>query len=429
MGMMFIDVVKIYVKAGNGGNGAVAFRREKYEPAGGPAGGDGGNGGNVILQVDSNIRTLMDFRYKKHYKAENGEDGKSKMQYGKKGQDLILKVPQGTIVRDAETNKIIADLTENGSTFIIAKGGRGGKGNAKFATPTRQAPRFAEGGTKGEERWIILELKLIADVGLVGFPNVGKSTLLSIMTDAKPKIADYHFTTLTPNLGVAELDEGRSFVIADIPGLIEGAHAGVGLGHEFLRHIERTKVLVHLVDISAREGRDPVDDFYKINEELEKYNPKLAAKPQIVVANKMDILGEGDGYDRLKAEVEKLGLEIYAISAATRQGIKELENAIWNKLQTIGEIEPIYDNIDENEIYELTDKKDEIIIRKEDNKYFVEGNQIEKLLNSTNFEDLDSVRYFQRVLKRKGVIDRLKELGVKDEDIVNVCGFEFEFFD
>lgn len=427
--MMFIDVVKIYVKAGNGGNGAVAFRREKYEPAGGPAGGDGGNGGNVILQVDSNIRTLMDFRYKKHYKAENGEDGKSKMQYGKKGQDLILKVPQGTIVRDAETNKIIADLTENGSTFIIAKGGRGGKGNAKFATPTRQAPRFAEGGTKGEERWIILELKLIADVGLVGFPNVGKSTLLSIMTDAKPKIADYHFTTLTPNLGVAELDEGRSFVIADIPGLIEGAHAGVGLGHEFLRHIERTKVLVHLVDISAREGRDPVDDFYKINEELEKYNPKLAAKPQIVVANKMDILGEGDGYDRLKAEVEKLGLEIYAISAATRQGIKELENAIWNKLQTIGEIEPIYDNIDENEIYELTDKKDEIIIRKEDNKYFVEGNQIEKLLNSTNFEDLDSVRYFQRVLKRKGVIDRLKELGVKDEDIVNVCGFEFEFFD
>lgn len=427
--MMFIDVVKIYVKAGNGGNGAVAFRREKYEPAGGPAGGDGGNGGNVILQVDSNIRTLMDFRYKKHYKAENGEDGKSKMQYGKKGQDLILKVPQGTIVRDAETNKIIADLTEDGSTFVIAKGGRGGKGNAKFATPTRQAPRFAEGGTKGEERWIILELKLIADVGLVGFPNVGKSTLLSIMTDAKPKIADYHFTTLTPNLGVAELDGGRSFVIADIPGLIEGAHAGVGLGHEFLRHVERTKVLVHLVDVSAREGRDPVEDFYKINEELEKYNPKLAAKPQIVVANKMDILGEGDGYDRLKAEAEKLGLEIYAISAATRQGIKELENAIWNKLQTVGETEPIYDDVDENKIYELTDKKDEIIIRKEDDKYFVEGNQIEKLLNSTNFEDLDSVRYFQRVLKRKGVIDRLKELGVKDQDIVNICGFEFEFFD
>ncbi len=426
---MFIDVAKINVKAGNGGHGAVAFRREKYEPAGGPAGGDGGNGGNVILEVDSNIRTLMDFRYKKHYKAENGEDGKSKMQYGRKGQDLILKVPQGTIVRDAETNKIIADLTEAGSRFVIAKGGRGGKGNMKFATSTRQAPRFAEGGSKGEERWIILELKLLADVGLIGFPNVGKSTLLSIVTDAKPKIADYHFTTITPNLGVAELDGGRSYVIADIPGLIEGAHTGVGLGHEFLRHIERTKILVHLVDVSSREGRDPVDDFYKINEELKKYNPKLAEKPQIVVANKIDILGDGDGYQRLADEVIRLGYDIYAISAATGQGIKELENAIWNKLQEAPEPELLEEVVNENTIYELTDKKDEIIIRKEDDKYFVEGYQIEKLLNSTNFDDLDSVRYFQKVLKRKGVVDRLKALGINNEDIVNICGYEFEFFD
>ncbi|WIV10615.1 GTPase ObgE [Proteiniborus sp. MB09-C3] len=426
---MFIDVAKIYIKAGNGGHGAVAFRREKYEPAGGPAGGDGGNGGSVILQVDRNIRTLMDFRYRKHYKAENGEDGKSKMQYGKKGQDLILKVPQGTIVRDAETNKVIADLTEDGRNFVIAKGGRGGKGNMKFTTSTRQAPRFAEGGSNGEELWITLELKLLADVGLVGFPNVGKSTLLSIVTDARPKIADYHFTTLAPNLGVAELEGGRSFVIADIPGLIEGAHMGVGLGHEFLRHIERTRILVHLVDVSSKEGRDPVEDFYKINAELKEYNSKLESKPQIVVANKIDILGDGDGYDRLAKEVRKLGYDIYAISAATGQGIKELENAIWNKIQEVGEPEPAYEITDESKIYELTDKKDEIIIRKEDDKYFVEGYQIEKILNSTNFDDLDSVRYFQKAIKRKGVVDRLKALGINNEDIVNICGYEFEFFD
>lgn len=426
---MFIDVAKIFVKAGNGGHGAVAFRREKYEPAGGPAGGDGGDGGSVILQVDRNIRTLMDFRYSKHYKSQNGEDGKSKMQYGKKGQDLILKVPQGTIVRDAETNAIIADLTEDGYTFVIAKGGRGGKGNMKFKTSTRQAPRFAEGGSKGEERWVVLELKLLADVGLVGFPNVGKSTLLSIITDAKPKIADYHFTTLTPNLGVVELEGGRSFVMADIPGLIEGAHMGVGLGHEFLRHIERTRVLVHLVDVSSQEGRDPVEDFVKINDELKRYNPKLASKPQIVVANKIDVLGDGNGLERLTKEVTNIGYEIYAISAATGKGIRELENAIWNKLQEVGEPEPIEEVIDESKTYELTDKNDEIIIRKEDDKYFLEGYQIEKLLNSTNFDDLDSVRHFQKIIRKKGIIERLKELGINNEEIVNICGFEFEFFD
>lgn len=426
---MFVDVAKIYVKGGNGGHGAVAFRREKYEPAGGPAGGDGGNGGSVILKADKNIRTLMDFRYKKHYKAQNGEDGKSKMQYGKKGEDLILKVPQGTLIRDAETNTIIADLVEDGQTFVIAKGGRGGRGNMKFKTSTRQAPRFAEGGTKGEERWIVLELKLLADVGLVGFPNVGKSTLLSIMTNARPKIADYHFTTLTPNLGVVELDGSRSFVIADIPGLIEGAHKGVGLGHEFLKHIERTRLLVHLVDISASEGRDPIDDFIKINEELEKFDVKLSKKPQIVVANKIDIAGNSDLLNRFTDEVKKLGYEIYFISAATGKGIKELKNAIWNKLEEIGDIEPLEEAIEERKIYELTDKSDEIIIKKEGNKFVVEGDQIEKILNSTNFDDLDSVRYFQRVIRKKGVVDRLKELGINNEDIVVICGYEFEFFD
>ncbi|SDZ34372.1 GTP-binding protein [Proteiniborus ethanoligenes] len=426
---MFIDVAKIFVKGGNGGHGAVAFRREKYEPAGGPAGGDGGDGGSVILEVDRNIRTLMDFRYSRHHKAPNGEDGKSKMQYGKKGQDLILKVPQGTIIRDAETNAIIADLTEDGTTYVIAKGGRGGKGNMKFTTSTRQAPRFAEGGSKGEERWIVLELKLLADVGLVGFPNVGKSTLLSVMTDAKPKIADYHFTTLTPNLGVVEIEGGKSFVIADIPGLIEGAHTGIGLGHDFLRHIERTRVIVHLVDVSGQEGRDPVEDFIKINQELEKYDARLASRPQIVVGNKMDILGEGDGFDRLEKEVSKLGYELYPISAATRQGIKELKYGIWNKLQEAGEIEPTIEIVEENKTYELKEKKDDIIVRKENEQYFVEGDFVEKLLNSTNFDDLDSIRYFQRMIKKRGVVDKLKELGIKNEEIVNICGYEFEFFD
>lgn len=426
---MFIDVAKIYVKGGNGGHGAVAFRREKYEPAGGPAGGDGGDGGSVILEVDRNIRTLMDFRYTRHHKAPSGEDGKSKMQYGKKGQDLILKVPQGTIIRDAETNRIIADLTEDGSKYVIAKGGRGGKGNMKFTTPTRQAPRFAEGGSKGEEKWIVLELKLLADVGLIGFPNVGKSTLLSVMTDAKPKIANYHFTTLTPNLGVVEIEGGKSFVIADIPGLIEGAHKGVGLGHDFLRHIERTKVIVHLVDVSGQEGRDPVEDFIKINDELEKYDSRLAARPQIVAGNKMDILGDGDGFQRLEKEANKLNYATYPISAATGQGIKDLKYAIWNKLQEVEDVELIIEEVVENITYELPDKKEDIIVRKENEQYFVEGDFVEKLLNSTNFDDLDSIRYFQRIIKKKGVVDKLKELGINNEDVVNICGYEFEFFD
>ncbi len=425
---MFIDIAKVYVKGGSGGDGAVAFRREKYEPAGGPAGGDGGNGGSVIIEVETGLRTLMDFRYKKHYKAEAGEQGRSKNQFGKGADDLVLKVPPGTLVKDAETGDVLADLTEENSRVVIARGGRGGKGNSKFTSSTRQAPRFSEGGSKGQERWIILELKLIADVGLAGFPNVGKSTLLSIITDAKPKIANYHFTTLTPNLGVVKVDEGKSFVIADIPGLIEGAHTGVGLGHEFLRHIERTRVVVHLIDASGQEGRDPVDDFYKINIELEKYSEKLAGKPQIVVANKMDLPGSEEGYQRLKEEVEGKGYQILAISAATVKGIKELKYAILNKLEEIGDPEPL-EEIDESKLYELKRKDSEVIVRKEHDTYFVEGYPIEKLMNSTNFEDHESVRNFQEIIRKKGIVEELKELGIKEEDIVNICGYEFEFFE
>lgn len=426
---MFIDIAKVYVKGGNGGDGAVAFRREKYEPSGGPAGGDGGNGGSVIIEVDTGLRTLMDFRYKKHYKADAGEQGRSKNQFGKGADNLVLKVPPGTIVRDEETGDLLADLTEDNNRVVIAKGGRGGKGNSKFTTSTRQAPRFAEAGSKGQDRWIILELKLIADVGLAGFPNVGKSTLLSIITDAKPKIANYHFTTLTPNLGVVKVDEGKSFVIADIPGLIEGAHTGIGLGHEFLRHIERTRVVVHLIDASGQEGRDPVEDFYKINEELAKYSEKLADKPQIVVANKMDIPESQEGYERLKAEVEGKGYDIYAISAATVTGIKELKYAIQNKLEEIGEPEPLEEIVDVNKLYEFSKKNSEVIVRKEGEIYYVEGYPIEKLINSTNFEDHESVRNFQEIIRKKGIVEELKALGILEEDIVNICGYEFEFFE
>lgn len=424
---MFIDIAKIQLKAGKGGDGAVAFRREKYEPSGGPFGGDGGDGGSIILEVDGGIRTLMDFKYKKHYKAESGENGKTKKQYGKKGDDLILKVPPGTLVKDEGTGKVIVDLKEDGETFVIVKGGKGGKGNAKFATSTRQAPRFAQAGEKGEERSIILELKLIADVGLVGFPNVGKSTLLSFLSAAKPKIANYPFTTLKPNLGVVRIEEGKSFVIADIPGLIEGAHEGAGLGHEFLRHIERTKLIVHLIDASGIDGRNPIEDFYKINEELVKYSPKLAEKPQIIVANKMDLDISKEWYVTLKEELSKEDFDIYPISAATGEGVNTLKYAIWDKLSNI---ETSYETFDEPiEDDEILEEVDDIIVKFEDGKYIVEGNFIEKLLYSINFDDLDSLRYFQNTLRRRGVIDSLKNLGVTENDSVYICGYEFEFFE
>lgn len=424
---MFIDVAKIYLKAGKGGDGAVAFRREKYEPSGGPYGGDGGDGGNIILQGDEGIRTLMDFRYKRSYKAENGENGRTKKQYGRKGQDLILKVPVGTIVKDAETGKVIADIKEHNQRFIIAKGGKGGKGNAKFATPTRQAPRFAEPGRKGEERTVILELKLLADVGLVGFPNVGKSTILSILSDAKPKIANYHFTTLKPNLGVVRIDTEQSFVIADIPGLIEGAHKGAGLGLDFLRHIERTRVLVHVLDSSGQEGRNPIEDFYKINDELYKYNEKLKEKKQIIVPNKIDLPESKEWLVKIKEEFEPKGYEIYPISAATGEGIEKLKYAMW---EMINKTESNYETFDEEMDIEIEEpKEDPIVVKKEDGRFIVEGSFIERLLYSANFDDLESVRYFQNVMRQKGIVDRLLELGIKESDSVFICGYEFEFFE
>lgn len=424
---MFVDVAKIYLKAGKGGDGAVAFRREKYEPSGGPYGGDGGDGGNIIFQGDEGIRTLMDFRYKRSYKAENGENGKSKKQYGKKGKDLILKVPVGTLVKDAETGKVIADIKRHKEQFIIAKGGKGGKGNAKFATATRQAPRFAEPGRKGEERTVILELKLLADVGLIGFPNVGKSTILSILSDAKPKIANYHFTTLKPNLGVVRIDDEQSFVIADIPGLIEGAHKGAGLGLDFLRHVERTRLLVHVIDASGQEGRNPVDDFYKVNSELFKYNEKLDEKRQIIVANKMDLPESKNWLEMLKNEFEPKGYEVYAVSAATKEGINRLKYAIWENLN---KVEASYETYDEEMDFEIEKpKEDPIVVKKENGKFIVEGSFIERLLYSVNFNDYESVRYFQNVMRQKGIVDKLRELGIKEKDSVFICGYEFEFFE
>ncbi|MCK9443912.1 MAG: GTPase ObgE [Tissierellaceae bacterium] len=422
---MFIDVAKIQVKAGKGGDGVVAWRREKYEPSGGPYGGDGGNGGSIILKADEGIRTLMDFRYKRVYKGENGEDGRTKKQFGKAGKDIILRVPVGTLIKDADTGGVIVDLKEKDQLAVIAKGGRGGRGNAKFATATRQAPGFAEPGTKGQDRNIILELKLLADVGLIGFPNVGKSTVLSILSAAKPKIANYHFTTLKPNLGVVRVGEEKSFVIADIPGLIEGAHEGAGLGHEFLRHIERTRILVHVLDISGSEHRDPLEDFYKINSELGQYNEKLKDKPQLIAANKMDIEGAEEGLRKVKEELEQKGYKVYPVSAATMEGIEQLKYAIWDLLINT---ELNYETYDEEFVY-VEKEEEQIIVRKENEDYIVEGPFIERLLNATYFDNVDSLRYFQEALRKRGVVDQLIELGIEENDPVFICGYEFEFFD
>ena len=423
---MFIDVAKIYVKGGKGGNGIVSWRREKYEPAGGPYGGDGGNGGSVIIQGDEGIRTLMDFRYKRSYIGQNGEDGRTKNQYGKAGTDIILKLPVGTLIKDEETGKVIVDIREHGQQFVIARGGKGGRGNAKFATATRQAPGFAEAGTKGQERNIILELKLLADVGLVGFPNVGKSTLLSMISAAKPKIANYHFTTLKPNLGVVRVAEEKSFVLADIPGLIEGASEGAGLGLDFLRHIERTRVLVHVLDASGSEGRNPIEDFHKINEELFQYNEKLRTKPQLIVANKIDIPEAQEWVVRIKEEFIPAGYKVFEISAATNQGIQELVYGIWDLLENT---ELTYETYDEEYIEEIEVKAEEIIVKKVEDKFIVEGDYMERLLASTYLDDADSLRYFQDMLRKKGIIDRLKNLGIEEGESVFICDFEFEFFE
>lgn len=421
---MFIDIAKIELKAGKGGDGCVSFRREKYEPDGGPYGGDGGDGGSIIFISDESVRTLMDFRYKKHYFAQNGENGRTKKQYGKKGEDLIIKVPIGTLVKDYETDKVIYDFKEKDDKFIIAKGGKGGKGNARFATSTRQAPRFAQPGTKGEQRVINLELKLIADVGLVGLPNVGKSSLLSILSDAKPKIANYHFTTLEPNLGVCRVEENKSFVIADIPGLIEGASSGVGLGFEFLKHVERTRLLVHVLDVSGIEGRDAISDYETIYKELKLYNENLKSKKEIIVLNKIDLLYSDENIKKAKEYFkDKTVLEL---SAVTKMGIKELKYKIYDELS---KIKIDYDTFDEKFEYVEEIEKDAYEIYMEDGTFYVEGPLIDYLVYITNFQDYDSLKYFQKVLLDKGVINELKEKGVKEGQTIVIGEMEFEFFE
>ena len=424
---MFIDKARIFVKSGNGGNGAVSFRREKYVPAGGPDGGDGGNGASVIFEVDLGLRTLMDFKYQRKYVAEHGEDGSKKRKAGRNGEDLILKVPPGTIIRDEATGLVIADLKEEGDRAVVAKGGRGGKGNQHFANAVRQAPAFARSGSDGVEKWVVLELKMIADVGLLGFPNVGKSTFLSVVTKAKPKIANYHFTTLTPNLGVVQTKFGESFVLADIPGLIEGAAEGVGLGHDFLRHVERTKVLIHIVDISGLEGRDALDDFDKINGELKLYNEKLATRPQVVVANKMDILEDESIFEEFKNELEGRGYKVFNMSAATRQGVDDVIAYVSELLREAEEIELV----SEEEMFrpELDEVQDEgLQIDIEDGVYVVTGKSLRRIMYSVNFDDMESLQYFQKAMESQGVFDRLREMGIEDGDTVRIYEIEFEFY-
>lgn len=422
---MFIDSARIFIKAGNGGNGVVSFHREKYVAAGGPDGGDGGRGGNVIFVVDEGVRTLADFRYKRHYKADNGQDGGAANCTGRSAEDLVVKVPAGTIVRDELTGRIIADLTTVGQAEVIAKGGKGGAGNQHFATSTRQVPNFAKAGDAGEERWVLLELKLLADVGLIGYPNVGKSTILSMVTAAKPKIANYHFTTIDPNLGVVSLGGESSFVIADIPGLIEGAHEGVGLGHEFLKHIERTKLLVHVVDIAGIEGRDPIKDFEVINEELKNYNPLLAERPQIVAANKMDIPGSEDNLKAFTETVEAMGYKVFPVSAATNKGLRELMFYAAEKLKELPET-ILTNEIDEEVVYTAEEEKP-FEIKRDNDVYIIEGKWIKKLVNSTNFDNYESFQYFQRAIKNKGVIEALESMGIQEGDTVKIYDFETEY--
>lgn len=421
---MFIDVAKIELKAGKGGDGSVAFRREKYEPSGGPAGGDGGDGGSIIIVGDKDIKTLMDYSYRSIYKAENGGDGRNKKQFGKKGEDLILKVPVGTLVKDYDTDTVIYDVKHDKEEFVICKGGKGGKGNVHFKSSIRQAPRFAEPGEKGEEKTIKLELKLLADVGLIGLPNVGKSTLLSIMSNARPKIANYHFTTLEPNLGVCKVGE-KSFVLADIPGLIEGASEGLGLGHDFLKHIERTKILVHVLDISGSEGRNPIEDFELINSELSSYNIKLNDKKMLVILNKTD-LGAEDNIKEFREKYSDKVDEIVEISAATTENVDKLMYLI---ADTLDSIEDDYSTLDEQYVYFEEEKEPDFKVRRENENYIVEGPLIENLIYRTNFEVYESVNHLQKVLEDKGVIQQLKDLGIQDGDNVVIGDVEFDFYE
>ena len=422
---MFVDKVRITVCGGRGGDGVVAFHREKYVAAGGPDGGDGGHGGSVILRVNDNMTTLLDFRYKRKYAAQAGVNGLGRKMAGKRGEPLIIQVPRGTVVRDAETNAIIVDMS-TGEDFIIAKGGRGGWGNAHYATATRQVPRFAKAGLKGQERDIILELKLLADVGLVGFPNVGKSTLLSVTSNARPKIANYHFTTLFPNLGVIYVDEGVSFVMADIPGIIEGAAEGAGLGHDFLRHIDRCRLLVHVIDVSGSEGRDPVEDFDAICAELENYSVDLSNRPMIVAANKTDLLDpDSDNLERLRAHVEAAGCELYEISAGTTQGAQNLMRVVAEKLRTLPPVtiyEPEY-----VEVIETPSDPDALEIEHYGNTWLVTGTWLERLVMNINFDDYESRNYFDLQLRKCGLFKRLEDMGIEDGDTVDIYDFEFEY--
>ena len=422
---MFVDKVRITVCGGRGGDGAVAFHREKYVAAGGPDGGDGGHGGNVILHVNDNMTTLLDFRYKRKYSAESGVNGAGRRMSGKRGENLIIQVPRGTVVRDAETNAIIVDMS-TGEDFVIAKGGRGGWGNSHFATPTRQVPRFAKAGLKGQERDIILELKLLADVGLVGFPNVGKSTLLSVTSNARPKIANYHFTTLFPNLGVIYVDEGVSFVMADIPGIIEGAAEGAGLGHDFLRHIDRCRLLVHVVDVSGSEGRDPVTDFDAICAELHDYSVDLSNRPMIVAANKIDLMmPESDNLERLRQRCDDLGIELYEISAGTTQGTRQLVRTIAQQLRTLPPVtiyEPEY-----VEAVEEAGDPTELTIEHLGNTWLITGTWLERLICNINFDDYESRNYFDTQLHKCGLFKRLEDMGIQDGDTVDIYDFVFEY--
>ena len=424
MAMTFIDKARITVRAGNGGNGCVSFHREKYIAAGGPNGGDGGNGGHIILKVDDNLSTLMDFRYKRKYVAENGADGSGGRRTGKDGESLIIKVPRGTLVRDAETNEIIKDMSDN-EPYILCRGGKGGWGNTHFATPTRQTPRFAKSGMPGESHDVVLELKLLADVGLLGFPNVGKSTLLSVVSRAQPKIANYHFTTINPNLGVVYVEEGVSFVMADIPGIIEGASEGAGLGHDFLRHIDRCRLLVHVIDVSGSEGRDPVEDFETINAELRQYSSELATRPQIVVANKTDILEDETLLEKLRDHVEKQGYPLLTISAAAHQGTKTLVWAIAEKLK---ELPPV--QVYESEYVKrapTVDMSQPLEITVEDGVYLIEGPWLQRLIANTNFGDYESRMWFDKMLRESGLFTRLEEMGIQDGDLVSMYNLEFEY--
>jgi len=418
---VFVDTARIYVKAGDGGNGAIAFRREKHVPRGGPAGGDGGRGGDVVVVADEGLRTLMDFRYQRHFKAERGENGRGKNQNGADGEDLIIRVPVGTLIYD-EDGRLLADLTTHQQRVVVAKGGRGGRGNTRFASAKNPAPYISENGEPGEERWVQLELKLLADVGLIGFPSVGKSTLLASVSAARPKIADYHFTTLSPNLGVVDVGDGRSFVLADLPGLIEGAHQGVGLGHEFLRHAERTRCLIHVIDMAAIEGRDPVNDYHLINRELALYSPALARRPQVVAANKMDLPDAARNLERFRREVPDV--PVFPISAATGEGVRALMLAVAEMLERLPEPEPVSD---QEPVLFAPEEEEPFVVRKENGVFVVSGKRVEKLVKMTNFQHHDSILRFARIIRKMGIEDALLQAGIEEGDTVQIGDRQFEY--